>query len=137
MTQVREEASGAAADIGQRAKLQAEPPDAVAERALQRRKCEIADEEIVDVSEGGIRCSGRSTAGVRGNRRRAPPASFAFATPAYHPASWHSPLAKLLRFDRFATLRVAVKVHHSRRMDASNASVVAVAHTFTASDAVA
>jgi len=111
--QLGEKASRAAADIGERAKLQAETPHTVAERALQRRECEITDEKIVDVSEGGIGC-GALTAGMRGNRRRALAASFAFATPAYHPASWHSPLAKLLRFDRFATLRVVMKVHHNR-----------------------
>ena len=111
--QFREKASGAAAHIGERAKFQTETPDAIAKRPLQRRVGGIADENIGDVSEGGIGC-GALTAGMRGNRRRALAASFAFATPAYHPASWHSPLAKLLRFDRFATLRVVVKVHHNR-----------------------
>src|SRR5262249_19752202 len=130
-------ASGAAADVGQRAKLQTETPDAVAERALQRRKCGITDEKIVNVSEGGIGCGGGSAPGARCNRRRAPTVSSAFATPAYHPASWHSPRAKLLRFDRFATLRVVMKVQHNRRREASKADVVSVAHVVTAADAVA
>lgn len=137
VAELREEASGAATNIREASKRQTVAPNALTKHFLQRRKCRIADEKILDLSESGIGSSYCATAGERGTCRHIPTASFAFATSAYHPAPWLSPLAKLPRFDRFATLRVAMKVHHNRRMDASKADVVGVAHIVTVADAVA